>query len=123
MSMAYSLETRVPFLDYRLVNYMVNVKASVKMEGYERKSILRNTLGKELPPALLNAPKRGFSIPLREWFKDRSFDQKLAALTSEDFGMNNKVIGTLANENRSGKTDWGNLLWMLFVLKTWMKNH
>src|SRR3974377_95533 len=80
MSMAHSLETRVPFLDHRLVEFMATVHRDVKMEGYTRKSVLRNTIGKRLPPALLRAPKRGFSLPLREWFKDRSFETKLQSL-------------------------------------------
>ncbi|TAL60938.1 MAG: asparagine synthase (glutamine-hydrolyzing) [Bacteroidetes bacterium] len=120
MSMASSLETRVPFLDYRLVEYMARVHRDVKMEGYERKSVLRNTIGKRLPPALLRAPKKGFSIPLREWFKDKAFEPKLQSLYNSDFGLDQKVIRQITEDNNSGKEDFGNLIWMLFVLKRWM---
>ena len=120
MSMASSLETRVPFLDYRLVEYMAQVHRDVKMQGYERKSVLRNTIGRRLPPALLRAPKRGFSIPLREWFKDRSFDAKLNSLYNTDFGLEAKVIRKIIEDNNSSKQDFGNLIWMLFVLKEWV---
>ncbi len=119
MSMAHSLETRVPFLDYRLVEFMTRVHRDVKMEKYERKSVLVNTIGKSLPSELLNAPKKGFSIPIREWFKEKSFEQKLQSLSSVDFGLNSKAIKKLIENNSSGKEDNGNLLWMLFVLKEW----
>jgi len=123
MSMASSLETRVPFLDYRLVEYMTKVQRDVKMEGYQRKSILRNTIGKRLPPSLLRAPKRGFSIPLREWFKDKAFESKLQSLYTSDFGLDKKLLRKIAKDNNSGDADNGNLLWMLFLLKNWMKKN
>jgi asparagine synthase (glutamine-hydrolysing) len=119
MSMAYSLETRIPFLDYRLVEFMVNVSKEVKMQGYERKSVLRNTVGKKLPASVLRGPKRGFAVPLREWFKDRNFNMQLSALYSEDFGLNKEVIKKIVQDNKMGKTDLGNFIWMLFVLKEW----
>jgi len=123
MSMAHSLETRVPFLDYRLVEFMCKVDRDIKMNRYQRKSILRNTIGKRLPAALLHAPKRGFSLPLREWFKDKSFEPKLESLCSSDFGLNGKLIRKIAEDNNSGKEDFGNLLWMLFLLKNWMQHN
>lgn len=123
MSMAYSLETRVPFLDYRLVEFMAKVHRDVKMEGYERKSVLRNTVGKILPPALLRAPKKGFSIPLREWFKDKAFESKLQSLYVSDFGLDQKLIRKITEDNNSGKEDFGNLIWMLFVLKNWTEKN
>ncbi len=119
MSMASSLETRVPFLDYRLVEYMTHVHRDVKMQGYERKSVLRNTIGKILPPALLRAPKKGFSIPLREWFKGKEFEPQLQSLCSADFGLNQNVLKKIIDDNKSSKEDYGNLIWMLFVLKAW----
>jgi len=122
MSMASSLETRVPFLDYRLVEYMAKVHRNIKMEGYERKSVLRHTIGKRLPPALLRAPKRGFSIPLREWFKDKAFESKLQSLYTSDFGLDQNIIKKISEDNKNGKEDFGNLLWMLFVLKSWIKS-
>jgi len=119
MSMAYSLETRIPFLDYRLVEFMAQVAKNVKMRGYERKSVLRNSIGKKLPPSLLNAPKKGFSVPMREWFKDKAFDAKLQTLYETDFGLDGKIIKRIIEDNKSGKVDLGNFIWMLFTLKRW----
>lgn len=121
MSMAYSLETRIPFLDYRLVEFMMQVSKNVKMQGYERKSVLRNSIGKKLPASLLKAPKKGFSVPMREWFKDKTFDTKLQTLHETDFGLDRKIIKQIIDDNKSGKTDLGNFIWMLFTLKAWME--
>lgn len=120
MSMAHSLETRIPFLDYRLVELMVKVSKKIKMEGYERKSVLRNTVGKTLPYSVLNAPKKGFVVPLREWFKAKSFEKNLSKLHKEDFGLNSSVIKQIAKDNQQGKKDYGYFIWMLFVLKNWL---
>jgi asparagine synthase (glutamine-hydrolysing) len=117
MSMANSLETRVPFLDPRLIEYMAGVDKSVKMQGWERKSVLRAAFGHRLPPALLKAPKKGFGIPLREWFKDDSFRDSIGRLTASDiFGLDRSVVKTIADENLLGKADHGNFLWALFSL-------
>ena len=77
MSMANSLEARVTFLDYRLIEFMIHVDKDIKLQGWELKSILRNTIAKKLPPSVLSAPKKGFGIPLREWFKEDSFENTI----------------------------------------------
>jgi asparagine synthase (glutamine-hydrolysing) len=124
MSMAHSLETRIPFLDYRLVEFFCNVHKDVKMEGFTRKSILRNTIGRRLPVQLLSAPKKGFGVPLRDWFKNRSFEAKLNQLKFESHrvGLNSEMVGEIVEKNVSGKEDLGNLLWMLFVYIKWRKS-
>lgn len=118
MSMANSLETRVPFLDPRLIEFMVKVDKNIKLQGWERKSILRKTFGKELPPSLLKAPKKGFGIPIREWFKDDSFQDSLNELINTDLlKLDPVVIQKIIHDNRTGKADYGNFLWGLFSLK------
>ena len=121
MSMAHSLETRIPFLDPRLVEYMLHVHMNVKMDGYERKTVLRNTIGRELPADLLSAPKRGFVLPLREWFKDSAFEEKLESLSASDYGLNKKMVKQMVEANTEGKEDLGNFLWMMFIYKNWME--
>lgn len=116
MSMAYSLETRTPFLDYRLVEYMVGVHKDVKMKRYERKTVLRNTIGGNLPKEILTAPKKGFTVPLREWFKGDSFDQKLEELKHSIPFLNQEVVDAVIDLNNTGKKDYGNFIWMLFNL-------
>ena len=109
MSMANSLETRVPFLDHRLVEFMARVDKNVKMPGYERKRVLTSTIAKSLPSSLLSAPKRGFSVPLREWFKGEAFDSQLMQLHRMDLGLRGDVVQKLVDDTRQGRQDNGNV--------------
>ena len=117
MSMANSLETRLPFLDVRLIELMTKVDKNIKMEFLERKSVLKNTIGKKLPKEVLKSPKKGFVTPLREWFKDESFTDTLKKLYSVDFGLESNVIKKIIENNKAGKYDNGNFIWMLLILQ------
>lgn len=117
MSMANSLETRIPFLDYRLIEFMVHVDKDIKMQGWERKSILRNTIGKKLPQKVLDAPKKGFGIPLREWFKEDSVKNSIGNnLSNLNQILDSNLINKLVQENRTGQQDHGNFIWTLMIL-------
>jgi len=117
ISMAHSLEARVPFLDHRLVEFLVKVDKRVKLQGLETKSILRKTLGKKLPSDLLKAGKKGFSIPIREWFKEHTFDNYINNLSRlEEVGLNSKIIKEICEKNKTRQQDSGYFIWMLFVL-------
>jgi asparagine synthase (glutamine-hydrolysing) len=120
MSMSHSLETRVPFLDHRLVELTYGVHKNVKMPSLRRKDLLRRTIGRRLPQSLLKAPKMPFSVPLREWFKQADFNARLRALERQDFGLNGAVIRDIVDANRTGQKDYGDFIWRLFVLKRWM---
>ena len=120
MSMANSLETRVPFLDYRLIEFMVKVDKNIKMQGWERKSILRKTIGKQLPPELLTAPKRGFGVPIREWLRmDKSLEG--FQLTNLRSICNSSTISRIIAENRKGERDNGNFIWTMIMLDEMLK--
>jgi asparagine synthase (glutamine-hydrolysing) len=122
MSMAHSLETRVPFLDHRLIELTCGVHKDVKLPGYNRKNLLKQTYGKRLPPSLVKAPKKSFNVPLREWFKQRDFEEKLKNLEKSDFGLNRAVIADIVNANKTSKQDYGDFIWRLFVLEKWVNN-
>lgn len=114
MSMAHSLETRAPFLDYRLIEFMVGVDKSLKMDGWERKTILRNTIGKTLPKRLLKAPKKGFDIPLTSWFKGEYFEDKIRINLKEVRNLlNSNTISTIVDDNNLNLSDNGSFIWML----------
>lgn len=117
MSMAHSIETRVPFLDYRLVEFMATVHKDVKMQGWELKSVLRRSIGKNLPPSVLHAPKKGFAVPLREWFKNKELNGILEN-NLENAGriLDKEIIQKILDENHKGKKDNGNFIWTLLQL-------
>ncbi|MGQ0720927.1 MAG: asparagine synthase (glutamine-hydrolyzing) [Candidatus Eiseniibacteriota bacterium] len=117
MSMAYSLETRTPFLDHRLIELLCRVDKKVKMNGYERKSILRRTVARQLPEALLHAPKRGFAVPLGRWFQGDDFVRRTEELARRNrIGIDARVLGEIVDKNRRGEENHGELLWQLLVL-------
>lgn len=117
MTMASSLEARVPFLDYRLVELMAGVHKDVKVRGLERKSVLRRTVGRRLPRPLLRASKRGFVVPLRSWFRNSNFTAPLDGRTLSNWGLSGEALQTIVNRHRGGEQDYGNLIWMLLVLQ------
>jgi asparagine synthase (glutamine-hydrolysing) len=122
MSMANSLEARVPFLDHRLVELMAPVSFHVKLPGYTRKHVLRRAMGKNLPPELLRARKRGFNVPVREWFRNSPPAERLRerlAHGSLDDLMENKALERLLDDHRAGRADHGVTIWILLQLAGW----
>jgi asparagine synthase (glutamine-hydrolysing) len=69
MSMANSLEVRVPFLDHRLVSYVNTLPAHYRIRRGERKRLLRDAFRDDLPQGVFNRPKHGFEVPLLKWFR------------------------------------------------------
>src|ERR671932_2598448 len=70
LTMATSVEARVPFLDHHLVEYAMGLPRSLKVEGTSGKHILKRALEEVLPRDLLYSRKRGFGAPVHEWFRD-----------------------------------------------------
>jgi asparagine synthase (glutamine-hydrolysing) len=123
MSMAYSIETRVPFLDHRIIELLFGVHKSIKTKGYVNKIILRNAVANHsLPKELLAAPKKGFIVPLKDWFKEDNLNIKIKDIllaNNDNSAYNSKGIEKLINENMNGKSNVGNFIWMVIVLKKW----
>ncbi len=123
MSMACALEARAPFLDYRLVEFMAGVHRNVKMPGYRRKSVLLDSIGRRLPESIRRAPKRGFSVPLSEWFRGEDFRSRVASLADGSLPFAPGQMRSIIDETTTGKQDSGAFLWMLFLLKVWRERN
>ncbi len=124
MSMAYSIETRTPFLDHRIVELLYGVNKSLKVDGYVNKIILRNTVANDsLPRELLTASKKGFAVPLRDWFKEDNLETKVRSIlftNNDDNIYNSQGISQIIKENKEGVVDKGTFIWMTLVLKRWL---
>lgn len=120
MTMANSLEARVPFLDYRLVELMIRVHKNVKMQGLERKSVLKDTYGGRLPKQYLKAKKKGFRIPIREWVKQSEIQGDLMNLCNSSGIFDNEIVKKIILKNHSGIEDQGNNIWMMILLNRWV---
>ena len=121
-SMAHSLEVRVPFLDHRLVELMAPVSAQVKLPGYRRKHVLLRAMGRKLPPEVRRAPKRGFNVPVREWFREEAslslLSRHFAAAGLDEF-LDRRALQGVLDTHRRGRDDHGALIWILLQLATW----
>jgi asparagine synthase (glutamine-hydrolysing) len=123
ITMATSVEARVPFLDHHLVEYALGLPRSLKVEGTTGKHILKRALEDILPHDLLYEPKRGFGAPVREWFREALGPWFKDQLTNGKFAkrdfLNHEFISKMLDEHRSRKNDWGFHLWALLNLSLW----
>lgn len=123
ITMATSVEARVPFLDHHLVEYAMGLPRALKVEGKSGKHILKRALEEILPRDLLYSPKRGFGAPIREWFRNglgEIFDEHLmnSPMRKRDF-FDYKFIARLMDEHKRGAHDWSFHLWALLNLSMW----
>jgi asparagine synthase (glutamine-hydrolysing) len=120
MSMAHGLESRVPFLDHPLVEFVATVPADVKFSGGDTKHLLKQTFGGELPqPILHRRDKMGFPVPLKEWFAGELHDfvQDLfrsRAARSRPFMRADAVLANFERAGRFSRKTWG-----LISLEIW----
>lgn len=119
VSMAHSLECRAPFLDSRLVELLSGTSKNIKMPGFQRKHLLRATVGKFLPKEILNAPKKGFIPPLRSWVNEEMIKKCLKNSCLDQFGINSLALEKLSRLNGEGKRDFGHFLWIALLLTGW----
>jgi asparagine synthase (glutamine-hydrolysing) len=123
LSMAHSLEARVPLLDHRLVEFAASLPPRFKLRGLTRKYVLREVARKYLPPEIIDRPKQGFPIPISQWLRRelRPFARDLLARGAIlRRGMfDPQYVERLLSEHESGFADHGLLLWGLMSLEIW----
>jgi asparagine synthase (glutamine-hydrolysing) len=123
MSMATSLEARVPLLDYRIVELALNLPPHLKLKGQETKVILRRIMDKRLPKEVLNKGKEGFSIPMKHWLQGELrplMSDLLAPNTVRRRGyFNPDAVAQWQAEHISGRGNHSHRLWALMVFELW----
>jgi asparagine synthase (glutamine-hydrolysing) len=124
MSMAASIESRVPFLDHRLVEYTAKLPRRMKIRGRETKWILREAMRGILPAEILNRPKMGFPVPVGNWLR-REFrhivDEYVSSERAVSRGIFNAdfVRGIVARHNAGENHD--ERLWFLVNFEMWQR--
>ncbi|MDT5295313.1 MAG: hypothetical protein QOJ76_2193 [Acidobacteriota bacterium] len=123
ITMAASVEARVPFLDHKLVEYASGVPRALKVEGRSGKHILKRALEEVLPRDVLYRRKRGFGAPVEKWFRGESGAELEARVMNSpvrrrDF-FDYAFVARLFDEHRRGARDWGFHLWALLNLSLW----
>ena len=119
MTMASSLEGRVPFLDYKLVEKMIDLPSNVKLKDNNLKCILKICVNDLLPSFLLKRKKQGFGLPLKDWLKEGlgvSEKKLIISFANETQLLNSKEI-----ENILEKRPDDTRIWFLFNLALWWK--
>jgi asparagine synthase (glutamine-hydrolysing) len=123
MTMATSVEARVPFLDHHLVEYAMSLPVDLKINGMSGKHILKRALAKVLPPDLLYRRKRGFGAPVREWFRGAGSEVLSGHIMNSSMRQrelfNYEFIARLLGEHRRGARDWSFHLWALLNVSLW----
>jgi asparagine synthase (glutamine-hydrolysing) len=125
-SMSCGLEVRVPLLDHRLVEYVLQLPPSLRCDPARPKSILRTLLARYVPPTFTERPKHGFSVPLASWLR-----RELRPMREEYLGIealrNQDVLDPTAVEACVREFDergtGANLVWALLVLRQWLEHN
>ena len=124
MSMATSLEARVPLLDQDLIDYVTQkIPTSLKLKGDVTKYIFKKSLEGLVPKEILYREKQGFGVPIGEWIntklKDKIHETLNEKKTLERGYFNSKYIKLLLDEHSSGRRDHSHPLWVLWMLELW----
>ena len=127
MSMATSLEVRVPLLDHKLIDFVTRVPASLKLAGIETKHLLKRVARDLIPAEILDRPKQGFGIPLEQWINSELRDQIRETLreprTRQRGYVNSSYVDLILDEHHKGRRDHSFPLWALLILELWHRRY
>jgi asparagine synthase (glutamine-hydrolysing) len=121
-SMAVSLESRVPLLDHRVVEFAWSIPLNLKVNHPEGKWILRQVLKRYVPESLTERPKMGFGVPLGQWLRGplRSWAEDLLSEASlKDSCLNARPIRRRWEDHLSGIRHWHYSLWPVLMFQAW----
>ncbi|GAA3553515.1 asparagine synthase (glutamine-hydrolyzing) [Marinobacter xestospongiae] len=127
MSMANSLETRAPLLDYRVVEYAASIPSALKLRGREKKHILKQSLKPMLTDDILYRKKMGFSVPLAEWLGQELRNLAHERFTATDGGLaqcfDMTQLQSLWQRHLAGEQQFSQELWSLLVFDLWWQEY
>lgn len=121
-SMAQGLEARAPFLDRRMVEYAWSLPPFLKIRGSRGKWIVRTWLGKQIPPALFERPKRGFTPPVGAWIRGPLREWAEALLNPNSLhacGLEPGPVRRVWADHLTGEGDHAARLWTVLMLAAW----
>src|SRR6185295_8809909 len=125
MSMATSIESRVPFLDHKLVEYAATLPDAWKLSGFTTKRVLRESMKDVLPESILNRPKMGFPVPFAGWTRGpwnaTARDVLLDRRSRERGLIDPQAVDALLRDHAAGRTQGGDRIWSLLNLELWYR--
>jgi asparagine synthase (glutamine-hydrolysing) len=125
MSMAASIESRVPFLDHHLVEFAAALPPRMKLRGFTTKWILREAVKPLLPAAILTRRKMGFPVPFGPWMRGAGAglarDVLLDSRARQRGIINPAAVSTLIDAHANGTADGADAIWSLLNLELWYR--
>lgn len=122
-SMAYSVEVRSPFLDYRIIEFARSLPVSFRFEKGNQKRILKDILEEYIPREVFTQPKKGFAVPIGEWMRNELKTEFTNALNDEFLmripNLNVKKFKILFERHMSRKEDNTENIWKVYILSQW----
>jgi asparagine synthase (glutamine-hydrolysing) len=123
ITMANSVEARVPFLDVDVVEFALALPPEMKVRGGEGKYLLKRAVASVLPPEIVARPKQGFSAPVSEWFRDELGERAQREIRSSSLVerglLDYDAIDELWQAHRAGRGDWAFQLWNIYNVSAW----
>lgn len=124
MSMAHSLELRVPYLDKEVMAEAQMIPSDYKIDGKDTKAVLRTAANKTLPDAWAHRPKKGFPVPIRQWLREDKYYGIVKEAFSSDAAaeyFNADMLMKLLDDHKSGAANNQRKIWTSYTFLTWHK--
>ncbi len=122
-SMAASLETRAPFLDHTLIEFLMKLPLDLKLRGFTGKYVLKQAMRDRLPKEIIKRPKKGFGMPVAKWIKGELRELVHDTFTPQRLKrrglFNPNYVQRLLDEHESGRADHRKLIWTLLRFDMW----
>lgn len=122
MSMAHSLELRVPFLDKLVMEQAEKIPAEYKVNEIDTKYVLRQAANRTLPDAWANRKKAGFPVPIRHWLREETYYRHVKSYFDAPYAaefFDTEKINALLDEHYAGKSNNGRKIWTIFTFLVW----
>jgi len=123
VSMAHSLEVRVPFLDHLLVEFVARIPTHFKVRGLQKKFIFRRAIVDWLPKEHFKMPKQGFSVPMAAWLRGSLRPMLCDLVASQEWRtsgwLNYAAVQQLVDEHLAGRANHESRLWAVVCFKEW----
>jgi asparagine synthase (glutamine-hydrolysing) len=125
VSMAASLEVRVPLLDHRIVEWAATVPFALKLRRGVAKRLVKRAWRGVLPPEILAPRKRGFAIPIQRWFREELGELYRDTVLAEDALSTSLLDGdalrVMLKAHASGRSEYGHHLWAILMFELWLR--
>jgi asparagine synthase (glutamine-hydrolysing) len=121
-SMANSLEVRCPLLDHKFMELVAQIPSGLKLRHNQSKYVFKKALEGVVPADVLTRSKKGFAVPVAEWFRNelKPFAHEVLIERQDDV-LNPSFLASCWKQHQRGQRDWSALLWCVLMFRTWQE--